>query len=88
VYNWILVRISDGKYNSWSVSSSQPYNAEPDVLIWVDYRINTGTDDDPVYEGQDLPFDQYDGETYYWDFDNEYFIDSDGNEVVSEEETE
>jgi len=59
-----------------------------DELEYFDYRINSGTEETPIYERQELPFDQYAGNTYYWDSENEYFTDSEGNEVIAEEETE
>jgi hypothetical protein len=84
----ILVNKTTGKYHGWSSSPTGGNNKfnSGDDLVWIDCRVNSGTDESPSYEERELPFDESNETTYYWDFDDEYFKDSDGNQVVSEED--
>lgn len=81
--SWILIKKATGLYMGWSKSVTKPECGQPDDFEWIDWRINTGTEDDPIYTGKAVPSD--DGECYY-DVDNNCLTDADGN--VWEEETE
>jgi hypothetical protein len=72
-----------GNFWGFQKKGSEPTNTDGKTA-WLDFRVNIGTDEEPIYEGQELPFNRTDGNIYYWDSDNEFFVDSDGNEVVSE----
>jgi hypothetical protein len=92
-YNWILCDTTDtNRFIFGHKSSTKPLFGNNgnetdthDSLEFFDYRENTGTEDDPKYEGQILPFSDWLETSYYWDSDNEYFVDSEGNEIVSED---
>lgn len=72
MYYWILIKTADNKYLGWSKSKTEPANGDTDNLSWISY---TDSDGNPRY----LPEEFDEDSTYYWDADNDYFTDDNGN---------
>lgn len=74
--NYILIKSDTGLITVYSNAIGMP-GCYTEGFDWVDWRENTGTESEPVYQGKAIPIDG--GEWYYKDG---WIVDADGNEYV------